>query len=91
MKTRFKKISHAIVKNSKYVNERVVEMGSLCIEINELLSEATKGNEAKLKELAKKCVEIGLISDSIAYELFLGNQITMEELDKQIEETIKKL
>lgn len=91
MKTRFKKISRTVVENNKYVNERVVEMGSLCIEVNELLSEATKGNETKLKELAKKCVEIGLISDSIAYEMFLSNQITMEELDKQIEETIKKL
>ena len=91
MKTRFKKISHAVVKENKYVSERVIDMGALCMEANELLSEATKGNEAKLKELAKKCVEISLVSDSIAYEMYLSNQVTMDELDKQIDETIKKL
>lgn len=91
MEKRFKEISHSLVKEGKFVSEWILHMGALCMEANEILSEANKGNESKFNELAKKCVEIGLASDVVAYEMYLANQITLEELNKKKEEIIKNM
>lgn len=91
VKERFKTVSHSVVSSNKCVSERIIELGTLCVEANELLSEATKGNESKLRDLALKCVEISLFSDSISYELYLSNQVKIEELEKVVKEAVKIL
>lgn len=91
MKDRLKKVSHQMVSSEDYVSDRVIELGSLCIEANEIFSEVCKGNADKLKDLAFKCTEIGVVSDSINFELYLANRVTIEELEKKMNETIENL
>lgn len=91
MKSRMQLISHKMLESDKRVDSRIIELGSLCMEATELLTEGMKGNSDKYNELAKKCIEIGILSDAITYELYLGEQITLDEMNKKAKETIKNL
>lgn len=91
MKKRMQSISHFMLESERKIDSRIIELGSLCMEANELFREGIKGNSEKFCELAKKCVEISIASDAISYELYLGEQVTLEELNKKMNETVKKL
>lgn len=91
MLNRMQTISHYMLESDKKIGERVIELGNLCLQVNELLTEGMKGNPEKYNELAKKCVEVSIMSDAITYELFLGDQVKLEDLNKKMNETIKKL
>lgn len=84
-------ISHNMMISDKKVVDRVLELGNLSLEANELFTEGCKGNPKKFTELAKKCVEIGIVADSIAYEMYVSKLISLEELDKTMFEKIEGL
>lgn len=91
MINRLKAIGHNMIESDKNVSTRVIELGVRCLEMNDLFTEVTKGNDEKLNEVAKKCVEISILSDAIIYDLYVANQISIEELNKTMEEKISKL
>lgn len=97
MKNRFKEISHAMLFSDTLLSNRVIELGNTCIEVNDILTKVSgagvdeKTTDKLLADLAKKCVEVNILSDAISMELYLGGKITLKELDEEKEKIIKKL
>ncbi|MGL5767876.1 MAG: hypothetical protein ACRCX8_19750 [Sarcina sp.] len=91
MKKRFRQISRQMLQSDKYISDRVVELGSTCMELNNLFSQVNQGDGSKLKEVALKCAELSTMADAISYELYLSNQVEIEELEETVKETINKL
>lgn len=89
IENRLKEVSHSIIQSEECISERVLDLGHLCVEANELLSEATKGSSECLKELGKKCIQISALSDKIVYELFISNVITTDDMMKEYLKAVK--
>lgn len=92
MKKRFKEISRSVVNSDKCISERIVSLNEKCMKLNDIFSETLNNHENQkelLKELAKKTIEIGLMAESISFELYLSNVIEMKELNGIKEKTLK--
>lgn len=88
MKQRFEKISRKLLTDDKKVIERVYDLGYTVADVNDaFMTWGTTGE--KIDNLVDKLVEASLIADSILYELYVGGQISIDDINKKIKEKTK--
>lgn len=96
VKDSFNEISRAMLFDSKRMYERVIKLGEEVGELNEAFLKWTTANGMSYKgfgkpqDVAEEAIDVILVAESLLYELYVGGQVTLEELDEMRKRKIKK-